>query len=82
MAAGASPSIIDLQSLSARMLSAAQFTDQDKFALIRAALESRDDEQLTKQLNQRCLQLRAIGMAKETKLVTQGALGGSLPGNV
>ena len=50
MATGASPSIIDLQSLSARMLSAAQFTDQDKFALIRAALESRDDEQLTKLL--------------------------------
>ena len=54
------------------MLPAVEKTDQDKFALIRAALESRDDEQLTKLLNQRCLQLRAIGMAKETKLDYSG----------
>ena len=40
----------------------------DKFEHIRIALQSRDDELLTKLLNQRCVQLRAIGMAKETKL--------------
>ena len=40
----------------------------DKFEHIRIALQSRDNELLTKLLNQRCVQLRAIGMAKETKL--------------
>ena len=38
----------------------------DKFEHIRIALQSCDDELLTKLLNQRCVQLRAIGMAKES----------------
>ena len=54
------------------MLAAGETNESDKFAKIRAALESRDDEQLTRLLNQRCVQLRAIGMAKETKLDFDG----------
>ena len=63
-----SPSLRDLRSLSARLQAYGGSNHMDKFEHIRIALQSRDDELLTKLLNQRCVQLRAIGMAKETKL--------------
>ena len=71
MAAG-SPSLHDLKSLSARLLAAGESKPAAKFDTIKAALEARDDENLTRLVNQRCVQLRAIGMAKESKLDLAG----------
>jgi hypothetical protein len=71
MAAG-SPSLHDLKSLSARLLAAGESKPAAKFDNIKAALEARDDETLTRLVNQRCVQLRAIGMAKESKLDLAG----------
>ena len=60
-----SPSLVELRSLSARMQAAGETSSATKFGAIKAALEAHDDEQLTRLLNQRCAQLRAIGMTKE-----------------
>ena len=67
-----SPSLQELHSLSTRLQEAGETNPANKFAAIKTALETRDDETLTRLLDQRCVQLRAIGMAKESKLSFDG----------
>ena len=71
MAAG-SPSLHDLKSLSARLLAAGESKPPDKFDNIKAALEGRDDETLAHLVNQRCVQLRAIGIVGTSGISAHG----------
>jgi hypothetical protein len=67
-----SPSSQELRLLSARLEEAGETNTASKLAAIKTALETRNGETLTRLLNQRCVQLRAIGMAKEGKLDFHG----------